>query len=301
MIKSTVLVTGATGNLGMALISKLLADYNVVGCARGNFEVEGKFKDNNLTFEKIDLASSKQVVELFSKYKFDQIVHLSAAMTRGNLNLEQAIEVFDSNVISTFNILSNIKTLDKLIFSSTLAVYGIPKHYPVNEKDYLRPLDFYSKSKVACEELIKDFSTIHRFKYIILRIPSIFSETIEEGAVYNFARNAIKGRDIVINIDKPVPWSAVYIDDVVNSILKSLSNDKLSNETITIGYDKGMELEQVAKKVVELLNSDSKIIKNYTFKNPIFYVDTRKLKTIVGLKLPSFDQRLIEYLNVLKS
>lgn len=297
--ESTILVTGATGNLGRELIPKLISDFRVVGCAREIYK-NNEMKDKNFVFEKVDLSLKEEVRKLFKKYKFSQIIHLVALIKRGELKMDEIIAVFESNVISLFNILSQAGKFKKIIFTSSVAVYGIPQSLLIKEGIPLSPLDFYGKCKASCEDLVKHFSQATGSSFAILRIPSIFAKTIKEGAVYSFYKKALSNKDIIINVDKPTPWSIIYIEDAADCIVSAVSKNDVNNETINIGYDDGIELEMIAKKIKKISKSKSKIIKTYDFANPVLYLDTQKIKKLLGLKLPSLDQRLIKYLDDLK-
>ncbi len=297
--KSTILVTGSTGNLGRELIPKLIPSFRVVGCARRNFKMN-EIKDKNFIFEKVNLSSKEEVRKLFSKYKFSQIIHLATLIKRGELETDEIIDVFEGNVISLLNILSQSGKFERIIFTSSIAVYGIPTSLLIKEGAPLSPLDFYGKCKVFCEDLVRHFSQATGSSYVILRIPSLFAKTIREGAVYNFSKNALLGSDIVINPKRPTPWNIIYVEDAADAIC-AVTKKNIRDEVINIGYDEEMELEKIAKKIQLLANSKSRIVKQYSFVNPTFALDTSKLEKTLGLTFPTLDQRLGKYLEIIKT
>lgn len=298
-MKPTILVTGATGSIGRELIPKLLPKFKVVGCARSDFEKKLWEKREDFIFEKVDLTKREQVERLFKEYNFDQVIHLAAYIKGGEVDKGEAIQIFNNNVMSTLNILS-VMDDGMIIFASSMTVYGIPNKIPVYESTPLNPTDFYAKSKVICENLIEGFSKIKRIKFLVLRIPGIFSKERKSGALFNFASNAWTNRDINISLDKPTPWDIIYIEDLVNVIARAVSKKNIGNMVINVGYGEKVELELVAKKIKVVLKSSSKIAKNYSFKNPVFCFSTQKMRSLLNVNLPSLDERLNQYLNFVK-
>jgi UDP-glucose 4-epimerase len=55
-------------------------------------------------------------------------------------------------------------TINKFIFSSTAAVYGMPEQMPIREEDHKSPINPYGRSKLMVEEILEDYATAYDFK-----------------------------------------------------------------------------------------------------------------------------------------
>ena len=147
-----VLVTGATGFVGRAVVQELqAAGHSVVGFARRSQPASCPL----LTGDILDLASLERAVE-----GVDAVCHL-AALTLVRESFEQPARYFRVNVTGTLNLLD---ALDKearrssrklrLVFASTCAVYGTPERQPITEAQIPVPGSPYGASKLAAETAI---------------------------------------------------------------------------------------------------------------------------------------------------
>ena len=291
-----ILVTGSIGLLGRNLVTRLTEKgVKVIGCdiKKPDYPIRRGF-----IFEKCDLTSEREIASLFKKYNFNQIVHLAASYRKfGNLNENEKKEMFQGNVATTFKIISAMEEfkVKRLIFSSSMTVYGLPQYLPVDENHPLNPLDFYGFSKIMSEEIVKNSSV----EYLILRFPGIFSLTRKRGAVYNFIFNALQGKDLHISANTLTPWDIISADDAADSINISLASN-VKNNIFNIGYGKSIELVRLAKKIVKLCNSKSKVVKDHPVNHPVFYLDTKKARRLLRVSLPSLDFRLEQFINYQK-
>lgn len=288
-----VLVTGCSGMVGRLLMKALLEkNTEVIGCDIKN--PSGK----DFVFEKCDLASEKDVFRLFKKYNFSQVVHLAACIKTGNLKFVEMEKMFQANLLAVFNLASAMKKnkIKKVILASSMTVYGFPQYLPVDEYHPLNPLDFYGFSKVAAEEIIKNSG----INYLILRFPGIFSFNRKEGAIYNFVSNALKGEYMHIFAKNPEPWEAIFLEDVVDSLIAAFES-KQKNEIFNIGYGETTNLFSMANNIAKLCGSRSKVIRDFVIKYPAFCLDARKSEKMLDINFPPLNERLKQFINFFKN
>jgi UDP-glucose 4-epimerase len=147
-----VLVTGATGFVGRAVVQELLAaGHSVVGFARSSKPVSCPL----LTGDILDLTSIEQAVE-----GVDAVCHL-AALTLVRESFEQPARYFRVNVTGTLNLLDALdreaRTSGRklrLVFASTCAIYGALERQPIPEAQIPVPSSPYGASKLAAETAI---------------------------------------------------------------------------------------------------------------------------------------------------
>ena len=123
-----------------------------------------KFK--NFKFYKIDVSKYDKLNKVFSKLKFDQIIHLAAQALRYSfINPKKYIL---SNIVGFSNILEISRKLKikKIIYGSSSSVYGDAKKFPIRENEKCIPISTYSLTKKNNEELANIYSELYNMKIV---------------------------------------------------------------------------------------------------------------------------------------
>ena len=117
-----------------------------------------------------DLRDKFSIETAFQNFKIDGVVHFAASCLVGE-SMTKPAEYYQNNMISTFNLLEAMRKfkVNNLIFSSTCAVYGNPASVPITEDLPKNPINVYGKTKMICEELIKDYEEAYKIKNVIFR------------------------------------------------------------------------------------------------------------------------------------
>ncbi len=165
-----VLVAGGAGYIGSIMAKRLLDDgYRVVvvdSLERGEKDVVDKRAD----FKKGNLLNKHFVSELFSREKFDTVIHFA-----GYISMEESMKnpgiYFENNVLGIVNVLEEMKKQDRnnFIFSSTAGVYGDPIQTPIPEDHPKNPTNPYGESKLMVERILSWYQEIHDISFISLR------------------------------------------------------------------------------------------------------------------------------------
>ena len=154
MNKKKIIVTGGSGDLGQALIPKLVSDgFNCISISK-------KSSRNKLVKNvKCDITNFRKLNLVINKFKPDIIIHL-AGLT-GNIACEtNPKKAFLTNVFGTLNILkSSIKLKPKIIFISTGEIYGKTKN-KVNENAVPKPVNIYWISDASCQSYCEGIISI---------------------------------------------------------------------------------------------------------------------------------------------
>ena len=168
----TILVTGGAGYIGShAVLALKNADYEVVvldNLSYGHREIV----DNVLKVELVvaDTSDRAALDRLFTTYKIDAVMHFAAYIAVGE-SVEEPGKYYTNNVASTLNLLEAMQAhgVNKIVFSSTCAVYGMPKQVPMTENHPHDPLSPYAASKDMVERILRDFDTAFNLKYVAFR------------------------------------------------------------------------------------------------------------------------------------
>ena len=270
-----ILVTGGAGYIGSHVCYLLIEKGYNVTIIDNLVTGSKKVIPTKAKLEKYDIANKSQVEKLLNKKKFSAVLHFA-----GLIRVEESVKY--PNKYMEFNYKKSKKfieiciknNLNKIIFSSTAAVYGNPNKNKVEETDRLNPLNPYAKSKLLTEKFILNKAKKTKLKYIILRYFNVAGADIKmrTGLISKFSSHLVKAvsevvtkkRDkLVVNgNDYNTPDGTpirdyIHVSDLANIHLKSLEfllkNNK--SEIFNCGYGKGYSVKQV-------INTTNKLIKN---------------------------------------
>ncbi len=164
-----ILVTGGAGYIGSHVVKEILKTghkpFILDNFSKGHKEaVTGGEIING------DLKNTDFIEDLFQNYKFDSVIHLAADSLVGE-SVERPDKYYQNNLIGSINLLEAMKksNVDKLVFSSTAAVYGEAKEIPIKENSITDPKNPYGRSKLFFENILSDYDQTFDFKYISLR------------------------------------------------------------------------------------------------------------------------------------
>ncbi|MDX8513715.1 UDP-glucose 4-epimerase GalE [Mesorhizobium captivum] len=117
-----------------------------------------------------DIRDSEALQRAIGTYKPQAIVHFAALAYVGE-SVSEPAEYYATNVGGTIAVLDAARTngIDKVIFSSSCATYGVPEALPVSETSPQKPISPYGRSKLMGEEIIGDYAAAYGMKYAILR------------------------------------------------------------------------------------------------------------------------------------
>ncbi len=164
-----VMVTGGAGYIGSHAVRRLKeAGYEPVvfdNLSKGHRQaVKG-----TESFEG-DLLDKESLKRFFKEHRADAVMHFAALSLVGESMMEP-YKYYENNVAGSLNLFKAAMDAgaDKIIFSSTAAVYGEPKQVPITEDSEKSPLNVYGRTKLVIENILKDFSDIYGIKYKALR------------------------------------------------------------------------------------------------------------------------------------
>lgn len=169
MKNKTILVAGGAGYIG-SHVNKMLniAGYKTIvidNLTRGNKQsvTLGKFIEG-------DISDKSLLTEIFTNHKIDAVMHFAACIDVGE-SVTNPAKYYKNNVAATLNLLdcmqeSEIKTF---IFSSTAAIFGVPKENLISESHPKNPINPYGHSKLMIETILADFDKAYGIKSSALR------------------------------------------------------------------------------------------------------------------------------------
>lgn len=173
-----ILVTGGLGYIGSHTCVELLKNGeriivmdNLSNC---NIEMKEKIKQiagKDFVFYKTDLLDKEDIRKIFTENKIRAVIHFAGLKAVGE-SVEKPMEYYKNNVAGTLNLLEVMKEFEvnKLVFSSSATVYGVPKTVPITEDMPLSTTNPYGTTKLMIEQILTDISKSNGdFKVAILR------------------------------------------------------------------------------------------------------------------------------------
>jgi UDP-glucose 4-epimerase len=170
-IKSSqcVLVTGGAGYIGAHACKALdRAGYTPVTYDNLVYGHRSAVKWGPL--EKGDIGDRTQLETVMQKYNPLAVMHFAAYAYVGE-SVENPAKYYRNNTAGTLTLLESMKQcrIDRIIFSSTCATYGMPNQIPIVENHPQEPINPYGRSKLMIEWMLRDFSAAYDLKYVSLR------------------------------------------------------------------------------------------------------------------------------------
>ena len=284
-----ILITGGAGFLGRHLCKKLLENNKVIcidNLLTGRKKNIKEFINlPNYTFVKHDVKNT-------ITFKCDQIFHFASPASPIHYQ-KNPIDTLLTNVLGTHNMLNlALKNDCEFILASTSEIYGDPKISPQKEDYYgnvnpIGPRACYDEGKRAAETLAFDFKRKHNAKIKVLRIFNTYGPYMakEDGRVIsNFIVNSLSNTDLNIYGDGKNTRSFCYVDDLIDSIIKISRIKKILPSPINVGNDYEISIKEIAKIIIDLNNSKSKIkhTKSLINEPKIRKPDLKLLKSLIN-------------------
>lgn len=264
--RKTVLITGAVGFIGSHL-----ADYLV---KLGNFVIG---IDNIITGDMNNIShlinnpNFKFIEHDVTKYIsvedcLDYVMHFASPASPVDY-LNYPIQTLKVGSLGTHNALGLAKKKNaKFLLASTSEVYGDPLMHPQPENYWgnvnpVGPRGVYDEAKRFAESLTMAYRNVHKIDTKIVRIFNTYGERmrVNDGrAIPNFISQALKNKPITVYGKGTQTRSFCYIDDLVGGIYKLMNSSV--NTPVNLGNPKEFSILELAKIIINLTNSKSKII-----------------------------------------
>jgi len=261
-----ILVTGGAGFIGSCLAEKLIADKDNFVVIVDNL-LTGKLsnlpeKKGNWRFIKADVNDIKEITGIMLSFHFDYVFHYAAlvGVKRTQDNPVKVLE--DIKGIEHILNLSKNSGVKRVFFSSSSEVYGEPTELPQNEET--TPLNSripYAVVKNVGESFLKSYNKEYGLNYTIFRFFNTYGPKQNVDFVMSrFINLALKSKDITIYGDGKQTRTFCYIKDNIEACVNAFYEDAYINDVINIGSDFELPIIELAKTIIELTASKSKIV-----------------------------------------
>lgn len=166
----TILVLGGAGYIGSHTVFELIDNGEDVAIIDNLQTGHLEAIHPKARFYKGDIRDKKFLDEIFKKENISSVIHFAANSLVGE-SMTNPLKYYDNNLCGTKILLNSMieHNIDKIVFSSTAAVYGEPENIPILETDKTEPTNTYGETKLAMEKMFKWVSYAHNLRYVSLR------------------------------------------------------------------------------------------------------------------------------------
>lgn len=163
------MVAGGAGYIGSHMVLYLLnKGYNPI--VYDNLSEGHKEAVLGGTFIEGDLSDKNKLNEVFKSYDISAVMHFAASCYVGE-SVTNPAKYYKNNVVTTLNLLDTMieNNINKFIFSSTCATYGLPQYLPLTEEHPQSPVNPYGNTKLAVELILKDYAKAYDLRSVAFR------------------------------------------------------------------------------------------------------------------------------------
>jgi UDP-glucose 4-epimerase len=296
-----ILVTGGAGFIGSHIVEHFSANADVI--VLDNLRTGNKSKIQNFNVEFVEGDIQDRALVRKCMQGVDYVFHL-AAMVSVPESMETPIECVNINTVGTLILLeeaakANVK---KLCLSTTSAIYGDDPEFPKIETMSPCPKSPYAVTKLDAEYYCKIFTENGWLNTACLRYFNVFGprqdpDNAYAAAIPIFTSKSVNNEDLIIYGDGEQTRDFVYVKDVVGANIHLAKSSAVG--VFNVGYGKKITINSLAKKILKVTASESKIIYNSEragdIKHSLASID--KLQNTGYILKSSFDEGLKDTVN----
>ena len=267
-MSKTILITGVAGLLGSRLadwIIENIPEYDVVGID----DLSGGYRENinpKVDFWEVNLINpNHKIDECFKINQFDYVFHFAAYAAEG---LSPFIRTYnyDNNLKATARIVNECikNNVKRLVFTSTLAVYGHGDGDIFREEQQPKPIDPYGVAKYACEMDIQIAGEQHGLDWCIIRPHNVYG--LKQN-IWDKYRNVLgiwmyqhlNGEPMTIFGDGNQTRAFSFIDDSLKPLWNAAIRPQASKEIINLGGIEEISIKEASTILREVIG-EGKIV-----------------------------------------
>ncbi len=272
-----ILVTGGAGYIGSHTVSELIKNGEDVVII-DNLEKGHKSAIIGGRLYIGDLMDDDFLNDVFMKEDIEAVIHFAAYSLVGE-SVTNPLKYYNNNVVSTLKLLNIMKeySIDKIVFSSSAAVYGEPESTPIIEGNRTLPTNPYGETKLAVEKALKWADSAYGIRYASLRYfnaagahpDGIIGEdhTPESHLIPIILQAALGQREQVeifgddySTLDGTCIRDYVHVIDLASAHILALKRLRESKDSsiINLGNGKGFSVKEVLQAAREVTGIDIK-------------------------------------------
>ena len=286
----TVVVTGAAGFIGSRVAARMAAEgFTVVGVDDLSSGKQSNVP-SSIEFVQGNLADTQTISKLPKSAEF--VLHL-AGQSSGEMSFDDPVADLEKNTISTLNLIRYCTSANtsKLVYASSMSVYGNVPDAPIGEDEHVAPLSCYGVGKLAAEKYLNVFGK--QLTSVSLRMFNVYGPgqdmtNLRQGMVSIYLAQALTNKHIVVKGSLERFRDFIYIDEVVEAWFRTTTfvgiGGGVDGTTINIGTGVRTTVAQVLEAIQSHVTGTTVEVTDSTpgDQNGIF-ADTTRIRALLGM------------------
>ena len=282
----TVVVTGVAGFIGSRVAARMAAEgFEVVGVDDLSSGKQSNVP-SSIDFIQGNLADTQTISKLPKSAEL--VLHL-AGQSSGEMSFDDPVADLEKNTISTLNLIRYgiAVNASKLVYASSMSVYGNVPDAPISEDEHVAPLSCYGVGKLAAEKYLNVFCK--QLPSVSLRMFNVYGPgqdmtNLRQGMVSIYLAQALRSKHIVVKGSLDRFRDFIYIDDVVDAWFRVATLEDIGSNTINIATGARTTVAQVLEAVQSHVAGTTVEVADSTpgDQNGI-YADTTRMRSLLGM------------------
>jgi len=277
------LVTGGAGFIGSHIVDALVKKGDTVVIVDDLSTGSEANINKNAEFYPIDIANNKSLEKLFKEHRFLNVFHMAAKINT-SIKTEEPLIDLKTTVQGTIN-LANLCVAygcERLVFGSSVAVYGSVNKIPVNEDREPEPIYSYSIAKLAAELYLQYYIKNYNLPCHILRYSNVYGPRQpiygEVGVIAIFIERLKNEKELIVFGDGEHIRDYIYVDDIVEATIRSSLVS--GNLCINVGSGKSTTVNQLVDTLKNRVQKKIRIVNKPERSGELgkFYCDINNMK-----------------------
>ena len=247
-----------------------------------------------------DILDPDRLKQVFNQYQPCAVMHFAALAYVGE-SVTHPMLYYRNNVLGSYTLLECMLDhgIDKFIFSSTCAVYGVPAEVPITETHHKSPINPYGNTKAIIENMLEDLSTINKLEYVSLRYfnaagadpdGEVGEDHEPETHLIPLVLQTAAGKRSHVNIfgeDYATPDGTcirdyIHVTDLADAHIKALAYllDGGQSNFFNLGTETGYSVKQIIERAQKITGKDIDIrsAARRPGDPPVLVADSSKIK-----------------------
>ncbi|MBI4438292.1 SDR family NAD(P)-dependent oxidoreductase [Candidatus Uhrbacteria bacterium] len=321
-----VLVTGGAGFIGSHLCERLLADGHRVVCVDNlstgeSRNIETLLQHANFRFIRLDINQPFELESFAELAAFklpfqgiQEIYHLACPTSIRNFD-QFKIQTLLSSSLGNYHVLELAKKYRaRALLASSSVVYGARKNSATQVAegdngivDQLSPRACYDEGKRFSETMFETYRQVHSLETRIARVFRTYGPRMplfDGQLIPDFILNALDGKDLVLYGGRAFRTSLVFVTDVIDGLVRVMEEKEWTGP-VNLGSDVDLALEDVAKMIIQMTDSTSRVVEgeNFTFLSELALPRIERAKELGWFPLVRLEdglRRTVEYMKANK-